>query len=349
MGTGMSNTYRTAGVDISAGEDLVHRISPIARSTFRPGVIGGLGGFGAVFDPKEAGYEDPLIVTTTDGVGTKLRIAIDSGIMDTIGIDLVAMCVNDLIVQGAKPLTFLDYYATGHLNVDQAAVVISGIANGCRIAGCSLVGGETAEMPGMYSDGDFDLAGFAVGAVERGDQLPGSMEPGDVILGLASSGFHSNGFSLVRKVISGLDLGSSSPWEHGKTLAESLLVPTRIYVNSIMLLVRSGLISAAAHITGGGLASNLERVLPPGIGAEISIPWPPPEPFRWLSSHGHISDDEMLRVFNCGIGMVVVIPENNVEMATYILEGCGERVTTIGRIIEQDSCPIVRVRKNNDD
>jgi phosphoribosylformylglycinamidine cyclo-ligase len=347
MGTGMSNTYRMAGVDISAGEDLVHRISPIARSTNRPGTMGGLGGFGAVFDPKAAGYEDPLLVMATDGVGTKLRIAIDSGIMDTVGIDLVAMCVNDLIVQGANPLAFLDYYATGQLDVDQAVSVISGIAEGCKIAGCALVGGETAEMPGMYSKGDIDLAGFAVGAVERGQQLPKPVKPGDVIIGLASSGIHSNGFSLVRRITYGMDLLSPSPWEENRTLAQSLLVPTRTYVRNVMVLARSRMISAAAHITGGGLASNVERVLSPGVVAEIDLLWPPPEPFRWLSLKGQVSDDEMLRVFNCGIGMVVIVPESDLEMAMYILEGLGENPSVLGRLVEGNGPPIVRIRKKS--
>jgi len=341
----MSNTYRMAGVDISAGEDLVRRISPVARSTNRRGTMGGLGGFGALFDPKSAGFNDPLLVMTTDGVGTKLRVAIDSGIMGTVGIDLVAMCVNDLITQGATPLAFLDYYATGHLDVEQAASVISGMADGCRIAGCALVGGETAEMPGMYSNGDIDLAGFAVGAVERGYQIPRPVKSGDVIIGLASSGIHSNGFSLVRQITSGIDPLSPSPWEENRSLAQSLLVPTRIYVKSILPLVRSRMVSAIAHITGGGLASNIERVMSPGVVAEISLPWPPPEPFRWLALKGRVSDDEMLRVFNCGIGMVVIVPERDLGMAMYILESHGDRATVIGRMIEGDGPPIIRIRK----
>jgi phosphoribosylformylglycinamidine cyclo-ligase len=326
-------TYRDAGVDIAAGDALVERIKPIAAATTRPGVIGGLGGFGALFDLKAAGYVDPVLVTTTDGVGTKLKIAIDTGRHGTVGIDLVAMCVNDLVVQGAEPLVFLDYFATGALDVDQAAAVVAGIGCGCELAGCALVGGETAEMPGLYRDGDYDLAGFAVGAAERGALLPAGVAPGQTVLGLASSGVHSNGFSLVRRIVaaSGTGWADPAPFAAGKTLAEALLEPTRIYVRSVLALHRAGLLRAAAHITGGGLPGNLPRVLPAGTRAVLDAgAWPRPPVMAWLAERGGVAPDEMLRVFNCGIGMVLVVDDPAAAMA--LLRQHGESVFAIGTI-----------------
>ena len=301
-------TYKDAGVDIDAGNALVERIKPAIKSTDRSGVAGGFGGFGGLFDLKASGYEDPILVAATDGVGTKLRIAIECGKVDTVGIDLVAMCVNDLICQGAEPLFFLDYFATGKLSVDHAAAVVEGIAEGCRQAGCALIGGETAEMPGMYADGDFDLAGFSVGAMERGHALPRGVAPGDVLLGLPSSGVHSNGYSLVRKVVenSGLDWQNDSPFSEG-TLGIAFLEPTRIYVPQAMSAIQTGGVHALAHITGGGLTENLPRVLPEGLGIEIDLDsWDLPPIFRWLIEQSGMDDAEALRTFNCGIGMVVV-------------------------------------------
>ncbi len=327
-----SMTYRAAGVDIDAGDALVERIKPLARSTHRTGVMGGLGGFGALFDLKAAGYTDPVLVSSTDGVGTKLRIAIDTGIHDYVGIDLVAMCVNDLVVQGAEPLFFLDYFATGKLEVEAAARVIAGIAEGCRLAGCALVGGETAEMPGMYGSGDYDLAGFSVGAAERGNLLPQGVAPGDTILGLASSGVHSNGFSLVRRIVEAGNAGWAAPSPFGGgTLGDALLAPTKIYVKSLMALHRAGLLKAAAHITGGGLPGNLPRVLPAGTRAVVDAgAWTLPPVFRWLARTGNVAAEEMLRVFNCGIGMAVVTAEP--DRARALLEAEGESVSVIGRI-----------------
>ena len=315
--------YRSAGVDIDAGDALVEAIKPLARSTSRTGVMGGLGGFGALFDLKAAGFKDPVLVSSTDGVGTKLKIAIDTGIHDTVGIDLVAMCVNDLVVQGAEPLFFLDYFATGKLDVTQARAVISGIAEGCRQAGCALVGGETAEMPGMYDSGDYDLAGFSVGAAERDNLLPTAIAAGDAVLGLASSGVHSNGYSLVRRVVAASGLGWDTPaaFAPGLTLGQALMTPTRIYVKSLLALHRAGLLKAAAHITGGGLVGNLPRVLPDGLAAAVTTNWPVPPVFAWLARTGGIDPREMLRVFNCGIGMAVVLTE------------AGEQVTHIGTIV----------------
>ena len=325
-------TYRASGVDIDAGDALVEAIKPLARSTGRTGVLGGLGGFGAMFDPKAAGFRDPILVSSTDGVGTKLRIAIDAGLHDTVGIDLVAMCVNDLIVQGAEPLFFLDYFATGHLDVTQAAAVISGIAEGCRQAGCALVGGETAEMPGMYHGGDYDLAGFAVGAAERGTLLPIDVQPGDAILGLASSGVHSNAFSLVRRIVAlaGLAWDAPAPFAPDQSLGRALMNPTRIYVRSVLALHRAGLLKAAAHITGGGLPGNVPRVLPDGMVAALEPAWPVPAVFRWLARAGGVPMDEMIRVFNCGLGMVLVVSDP--EAATALLTETGETVHRIGVI-----------------
>jgi phosphoribosylformylglycinamidine cyclo-ligase len=327
-------TYRAAGVDIDAGDALVQQIKPLARATARAGVLGGLGGFGALFDPKAAGFVDPVLVATTDGVGTKLRIAIETGIHATIGIDLVAMCVNDLIVQGAEPLFFLDYFATGALDVAAARTVIAGIASGCAEAGCALVGGETAEMPGMYAGGDYDLAGFAVGAAERGSLLPQGVRPGDAVLGLASAGLHSNGFSLVRRVVaeSGIRWDAPAPFGGGQTLGEALMTPTRIYVRSMLALHRAGLLKAAAHITGGGLPGNLPRVLPDGCVAALDAAWTVPPVFGWLARAGGVAADEMLRVFNCGIGMALVVGDGDADSATRLLEAEGEHVTRIGVI-----------------
>ena len=327
-------TYRDAGVDIEAGDALVEAIKPLARATRRAGVLGGIGGFGALFDPKAAGFQDPILVSSTDGVGTKLRIAIDTGQHATVGIDLVAMCVNDLIVQGAQPLFFLDYFATGRLDVAQAAAVIGGIAEGCRLAGCALVGGETAEMPGMYNNADYDLAGFAVGAAERGTLLPRDVQPGDAILGLASSGVHSNAFSLVRRIValSGLLWTSPAPYAPELTLGRALMHPTRIYVQPVMALHRSGLLKAAAHITGGGLPGNVPRVLPDGMVAVLEPSWPVPPVFRWLARTGGVPAEEMLRAFNCGLGMVLVVAAANAEAATALLTEAGETVFRVGTI-----------------
>ncbi|HTI82859.1 MAG TPA: phosphoribosylformylglycinamidine cyclo-ligase [Acetobacteraceae bacterium] len=338
-------TYRAAGVDIEAGDALVETIKPLARATARAGVMGGLGGFGALFDLKAAGFVDPVLVSGTDGVGTKLKIAIETGIHDTVGIDLVAMCVNDIVVQGAEPLFFLDYFATGKLDVRQAREVIAGIASGCHEAGCALVGGETAEMPGLYSEGDYDLAGFAVGAAERGALLPRGVTAGDAILGLASSGVHSNAFSLVRRVVevSGLAWDSPAPFDPETTLAAALMTPTRIYVPAVLALHRAGLLKAAAHITGGGLVGNVPRVLPDGVAAVLEPYWSVPAVFPWLSKAGGIASDEMLRVFNCGIGMVLVVAADAAERAAEMLRDVGESVARIGHIATGDGVAQVRI------
>lgn len=327
-------TYAQAGVDIAAGDALVERIKPLAKSTNRPGVMGSLGGFGALFDLKAAGFVDPVLVSSTDGVGTKLRLAIEAGVHDTVGIDLVAMCVNDLVVQGATPLFFLDYFATGALDVGQAAAVVAGIAEGCRQAGCALVGGETAEMPGMYHAGDYDLAGFAVGAAERGALLPRDVRPGDVLLGLASTGVHSNGFSLARRVLAASGLGLEAPCPFGPgSIGQALLTPTKIYVRSLLALHGAGLLKAAAHITGGGLPGNVPRVLPDGVTAVIDgSAWAPPAVFCWLARTGGVATEEMLRVFNCGIGMVLVVAEADMDRALAMLAEAGESVSRIGRL-----------------
>jgi phosphoribosylformylglycinamidine cyclo-ligase len=318
-----SVTYRDAGVDIEAGDALVEAIKPLAKATARPGVLGGIGGFGALFDLQAAGFADPILVSTTDGVGTKLKIAIETGIHAFVGIDLVAMCVNDLIVQGAAPLFFLDYFATGALDVAAAKTVIAGIAEGCKIAGCALVGGETAEMPGMYAAGDYDLAGFAVGAAERAALLPAGVHAGDAILALPASGVHSNGFSLVRKVIetAGLDWQMAAPFDAGQSLARALMVPTRIYVKPMLALHQAGLLKGAAHITGGGLPGNLPRALPAGFGAKLQAPWAMPAVFGWLARTGNIATAEMLRVFNCGIGMTLIVSDADAAMEVLIREG----------------------------
>lgn len=327
-------TYRGAGVDIEAADALVETIKPLARATARPGVMGGLGGFGALFDLKAAGFIDPILVSGTDGVGTKLKVAIETGIHDTVGVDLVAMCVNDIVVQGAAPLFFLDYFATGKLDPRQAREVIAGIASGCNEAGCALIGGETAEMPGLYREGDYDLAGFAVGAAERGHLLPHGVVPGDTVLGLASSGVHSNAFSLVRRVVevSGLTWNSPAPFDPEVTLGRALMTPTRIYVPALLALHRAGLMKAAAHITGGGLPGNLPRVMPDDTVAVLEPFWSIPPVFGWLARTGGVAPEEMLRVFNCGIGMAVVV--GDADAATELLRDQGESVARIGHIAE---------------
>jgi phosphoribosylformylglycinamidine cyclo-ligase len=338
-------TYRDAGVDIDAGNSLVERIKPAAASTLRAGVLGGLGGFGALFDLKAAGFHDPILVSTTDGVGTKLKIAIESGEHRSIGIDLVAMCVNDLVVQGAEPLFFLDYFATSGLDVETAAHVIEGIAEGCRIAGAALVGGETAEMPGLYGKGDYDLAGFAVGAVERNRLLPrADLAAGDVILGLASSGLHSNGFSLVRRVVdkAKLQWEDAAPFDPKTKLAEALLRPTRIYVRSCIATIRgTSVVKALAHITGGGLVENVQRVLPTHLAAEIDLSRVPvTSVFRWLAAEGPVAPGEMTRTFNCGIGMALVASAEEAASVRTTLEAHGETVVELGRLVERDGPPI---------
>ena len=330
-------TYADAGVDIDAGNTLVERIKPAAKRTARSGVMAGLGGFGALFDLKGAGYEDPILVAATDGVGTKLRIAIDTGNVDTVGIDLVAMCVNDLVCQGAEPLFFLDYFATGKLDVDSATRIINGIAKGCEDSGCALIGGETAEMPGMYHDGDFDLAGFAVGAMERGSDLPAGVQVGDVLLGLGSNGVHSNGYSFVRKVVelSGLGWDAASPFSNG-TLGEALLAPTRLYVKQALAAVRAGGVHALAHITGGGLTENLPRVLPDDMGATIDLSsWELPPVFRWLAETANMEEKELLKTFNSGIGMIVVVAADRADEIAALLTAEGEAVTRIGTVTDQ--------------
>ncbi len=339
-------TYRQAGVDIEAGDALVDRIKPLARATSRPGVMGGLGGFGALFDLRAAGFQDPVLVSTTDGVGTKLRLAIDTGRHDTVGIDLVAMCVNDLVVQGAEPLFFLDYFATGALAVEQAAQVVAGIAEGCRQAGCALVGGETAEMPGMYAAGDYDLAGFSVGAAERAALLPARVRAGDTVLGLASSGVHSNGFSLVRRIVevSGLGWDAPAPFAPGQdvSLGAALMAPTRIYVAPLLALHRAGLLRAAAHITGGGLPGNVPRALPDGLHAVLDAgAWPLPPVFGWLARTGGVAPVEMLRVFNCGVGMVLVVSDP--AAATALLAEHGEAARRIGVVEAADGPAAARI------
>lgn len=328
-------SYRDAGVDIDAGNALVERIKPAAAATSRSGVMDALGGFGALFDPKAAGYDDPVLVAATDGVGTKLRIAIDTGHLDGIGQDLVAMCVNDLVCQGAEPLFFLDYFATGKLSVDEGARVVEGIARGCKEAGCALIGGETAEMPGMYHDGDFDLAGFSVGAMQRGTALPANVTEGDVLLGLGSDGVHSNGYSLVRKVAerAGLNWADAAPFADG-TLGQALLVPTRLYVRPALAAIRAGGVHALAHVTGGGVTENLPRVLPKGMGAEIDLDsWPLPPVFKWLAEAGGIGQDEMLKTFNSGIGLILAVAEDRAEALADLLTEAGERVHPIGKIV----------------
>jgi phosphoribosylformylglycinamidine cyclo-ligase len=331
-------TYSDAGVDIDAGNLMVEKIKPAVRSTRRPGADGEIGGFGGLFDLKAAGFTDPVLVAANDGVGTKLKIAIDADRHDTVGIDLVAMCVNDLVVQGAEPLFFLDYFATGKLDPDQGAAIVEGIAEGCRQAGCALIGGETAEMPGMYSHGDYDLAGFAVGAAERGKLLPaGDISEGDVILGLASSGVHSNGYSLVRKIVtlSGLGWDAPAPFDGGRSLGEALMTPTRIYVKPLLKTIReTAAIKALAHITGGGFPENIPRVLPKHLAAEIDLgAVKAPAVFSWLARTGGVEAAEMLRTFNCGVGMIAVVSPENAEAVAASLTANGETVFTLGRMV----------------
>jgi phosphoribosylformylglycinamidine cyclo-ligase len=325
-------TYADAGVDIDAGNALVEQIKPAAKRTARPGVMAGLGGFGALFDLKAAGFADPVLVAATDGVGTKLRIAIDTGVVDTIGIDLVAMCVNDLVCQGAEPLFFLDYFATGRLETDHAVRIIQGIATGCERSGCALIGGETAEMPGMYQAGDFDLAGFAVGAMERGSALPADVAEGDVLLGLASDGVHSNGYSLVRKLVevSGLNWADDCPFATG-TLGAALLAPTRLYVKPALSAIDLGGVNALAHITGGGLTENIPRVLPDGMGVQIDLDsWDLPPVFQWLAATGGMQSGELLKTFNCGIGMVLAVSADRADALSRQLTVEGEKVSVLG-------------------
>ena len=328
-------SYSAAGVDIGSGNILVDRIKPAAKRTDRPGVMAGLGGFGALFDLKAAGYDDPVLVAATDGVGTKLRIGIDTGNVDNLGVDLVAMCVNDLVCQGAQPLFFLDYFATGKLDVDIAARVVEGIADGCVRSDCALIGGETAEMPGMYDPGDFDLAGFAVGAMERGRALPHGVIEGDVILGLASDGVHSNGYSLVRRIVdrAGLSWTDPAPFDEG-LLGAALLRPTRLYVRPALSAVDAGGVHGLAHVTGGGLTENLPRILPQGLGAQIDLDaWSRPALFSWLSRAGGVDPAEMLRTFNCGIGMALVVAADRADDVVETLDHAGETVYRIGQVI----------------
>ena len=334
--TKRSYTYADAGVDVDAGNSFVKTIAPAVKATARPGADGSIGGFGGAFDLAAAGFNDPVLVAATDGVGTKLKLAIETGILDTVGIDLVAMCVNDLIVQGAEPLFFLDYYACSKLETDEAASVVTGIAAGCRQAGCALIGGETAEMPGMYGAKDFDLAGFAVGAVERGAMLPRTdIAAGDVVIGLASNGVHSNGYSLVRRLVAdaGLDWAEDAPFEPGTPLGAALLTPTRIYVAPLLEAIRAhdGAIKALAHITGGGLSENIPRVLPDDLAVRIDlsrIEMPPV--FSWLQSAGQIIEAEMLRTFNCGVGMIAIVANEQADAVLATLNGAGENAFILG-------------------
>ncbi len=330
-------TYAEAGVDIDAGEALVDAIKPLAKSTRRPGADAALGGFGALFDLKAAGFSDPLIVSTTDGVGTKLKIAIESGHHDTVGVDLVAMCVNDLLAQGAEPLMFLDYYATGRLDVEIARRVVAGIAEGCRQAGAALVGGETAEMPGMYGDGDYDLAGFSVGAVERDAVLPrlSTQAPGDLLVGVGSSGPHSNGYSLIRKIVerSGLAWDAPAPFEPAVSLGEALMAPTRIYIKSVLPLIKAGLVEAGAHITGGGLIENPPRTIADGLEPRFDWDaWPLPPVFAWLQQVGGVADHELRRTFNCGVGFVLIVKPRHVAAVLAGLLEAGETAFVCGQL-----------------
>ncbi len=334
-------TYAQAGVDIEAGNKFVDAIKPFAKATNRPGAAAHLGGFGGLFDLKAAGFQDPILVAANDGVGTKIKIAIETGVHNTIGIDLVAMCVNDLIVQGAEPLFFLDYFASGKLEIDVASQVVEGISQGCQQAGTALIGGETAEMPDLYADKDYDLAGFSVGAVERGDILPRllNMKSGDILIGLASSGVHSNGYSLVRKIVrdQGFNWTQKAPFDDKHSLGETFLTPTRIYVKPLLkALKHKSLIQALAHITGGGLTENIPRVLPNHLMAEIDLAsFPVPNVFEWLKNAGQIQETELLRTFNCGIGMVLVVSEDNIDIAMDLLKDSGEECFVIGKLKEK--------------
>jgi phosphoribosylaminoimidazole synthetase len=330
-------TYAQAGVDIDAGTALVEAIKPLAKATRRPGADAALGGFGALFDLKAAGFIDPLLVSTTDGVGTKLKIAIETGRHDTVGIDLVAMCVNDLLAQGAEPLMFLDYFATGKLDVASATAVVAGIAEGCKQAGAALVGGETAEMPGMYAGGDYDLAGFSIGAVERGAVLPrlDDQKAGDILIGIGSDGPHSNGYSLVRRVVerSGLGWNDAAPFAPAKTLGEALMAPTRIYVKSVLPLIKAGLIKGGAHITGGGLIENPPRAIAEGLEPRMDWQaWPLPPVFAWLQSVGNVADHELRRTFNCGIGFMLIVAPNDAQAVLAALLNAGENAFICGEL-----------------
>ena len=339
-------SYAGAGVSIDAGNRLVKAIGPLVKATARPGADADIGGFGGFFDPRAAGYHDPLLVAANDGVGTKVKLAIDHDRHDRIGIDLVAMCVNDLIVQGAEPLFFLDYFATGKLETGIAERVVAGIAEGCRMAGCALIGGETAEMPGMYAEGDYDLAGFCVGAVERGEQLLGDkVAPGHVLLGVASSGVHSNGYSLVRRLAKdkGWQMEASAPFDANRSLIDALAEPTRIYVRSLLPEIRGGRIDALAHITGGGLLENIPRVLPEGAHAMVEADsWPQPGLMAFLQAEGNIEPAEMARTFNCGMGMVLAVRPEHASTVSANLEAAGEIVMQIGKIVEGDRGCTVR-------
>lgn len=343
-------SYRDAGVDIDAGEALVRRIGPMAAKTFRPGVLTGLGGFGALFELPLEQYEHPVLVSGTDGVGTKLKLATLLGRHDTIGIDLVAMCANDILVSGAEPLFFLDYFATGRLDLETATAVVSGIARGCELAGCALTGGETAEMPGMYADGDYDLAGFCVGIVERSAMiLPERVRPGDQLIGIASSGPHSNGYSLIRKVIERTGADPQGDLD-GRALGDALMAPTRIYVKPVLPVTRTLSVHGLAHITGGGITDNLPRVLPAGSRAVVDLgSWKRPAVFDWLQRGGGIDDAEMLRTFNCGIGMVLCVAPEDAETALGMLNGAGERAWRLGEIESGDGAPSVRYRGERPD
>lgn len=350
------SAYKDAGVDIDAGNALVERIKPAVKATRRSGCMSNIGGFGALFDPKAAGYDDPVLVSATDGVGTKLKVAIDTGKHETVGIDLVAMCVNDLVVQGAEPLFFLDYFATGKLSVDHAEAVIKGIAKGCEDSGCALIGGETAEMPGMYGAGDYDLAGFTVGAVERDKIVTGErIAEGDVILGLAASGLHSNGFSLVRKIVSeNHSYDDEAPYAKGENLGDSLLTPTKLYVKSILAALKindeDGMqaIKGIANITGGGLIENIPRVLPEGLGANIDAnSWNLPPVFKWLAEAGNLSAADMGVTLNCGIGMVVICAPDMAQKITDSLQENGETVNKIGYIETVKGSDIVTIQNTD--
>jgi phosphoribosylformylglycinamidine cyclo-ligase len=332
-------TYAEAGVDIDAGNAMVDQIKPLVRATRRPGADAEIGGFGGLFDLKAAGFKDPVLVAANDGVGTKVMIAIETGIHDTIGIDLVAMCVNDIVVQGAEPLFFLDYFATGKLSPEVGVGIVKGIAEGCRRAGCALIGGETAEMPGLYAHGDYDLAGFAVGAAERGTLLPKPVRPGDVLLGLPSSGVHSNGFSLVRRIVdlAAVAWDAPAPFATERTLGEALLEPTRIYVRPLLQALRGEGINGLCHITGGGFPDNIPRVLPDGIGVRLdldAIPVPPV--FGWLAQQGGVAEPEMLRTFNCGIGMIVFAAAEHADDVSARLAQAGEKPVRIGEAVAHE-------------
>lgn len=346
-----NSAYKDAGVDIEAGDALVEAIKPLAKSTYRSGTMGGIGGFGALFDVKAAGYADPVIVSSTDGVGTKLRVAIDHHAHDTVGIDLVAMCVNDLIVQGAEPLFFLDYFASSRLNLSTAQAVMAGIAEGCRQAGCALIGGETAEMPSMYEIGDYDLAGFSVGAVERSKLLTGEhITAGDQVIGIASSGLHSNGFSLVRKIIADhkLSYADRCPYDQDKILGDELLTPTKIYIRSILpILKTTNLIKGLANITGGGLLENIPRVIPNGFDVELNARlWDLPPVFAWLKKLGGLDSEDMARTLNCGIGMVAIASPTEADQLMTRLRAAGEDCRVIGEVVRQKNGPTPNATSN---